>query len=64
MLFSNNDVILQSEGGEGVKKDPKNAIILNVWPPTIPYMNNMEYKKIWWDEFFLVVIVIPPRDIW
>ena len=31
MLFSNNDVILQSEGGGGQKR-PKNAVILNVWP--------------------------------
>ena len=31
MLFSKNDVILQSEG-EGVKKGPKIAVILNVWP--------------------------------
>jgi len=30
-LFSNNDVILQSEGGGG-KKRPKIAVILNVWP--------------------------------
>ena len=29
MLFSNNDVILRSEG-EGVK-NAKNAVILNVW---------------------------------
>ena len=32
MLFSNNDVILQSEGGEGVIKGPKIAVILTVWP--------------------------------
>ena len=31
MLFSNNDVILQSEG---VKKGQKIAVILNVWPLT------------------------------
>ena len=29
MLFSNNEVILQSEGGEGVKKGQKIAVILN-----------------------------------
>ena len=31
MLFSKNDVILQSEGGGG-KKAQKIAVILNVWP--------------------------------
>ena len=33
MLFSNNDVIFQSEGEE-VKKDQKIAVILNVRPLT------------------------------
>ena len=31
MLYSNNDIILQSEG---VKKGQKIAVILNVWPLT------------------------------
>ena len=31
MLFSNNGIILQSEG-EGVKKGQKIAVILNAWP--------------------------------
>ena len=31
MLFSNNGIILQSEGGGGQKR-PKNCVILNAWP--------------------------------
>ena len=40
MLFSKNDVILQSEGGGG-QKGQKIAVILNVWP-----LKCIGYKKV------------------
>ena len=41
MLFSKNDVILQSEGRGGQKKAKKIAVILNVWPLSTAFSRDL-----------------------
>ena len=46
MLFSNNDIIVKSEGG-GDQKRPKNVVILNVLPLTPFHLELSRWNKLW-----------------
>ena len=72
MLFSNNDVVLQSEGGGGLKR-PRIAVPLDVWPQGV-HVNHMYYltltkawlsifNGIWLSSQFIIVFQLKRKEV-